>query len=273
MILNPGEQGTLAGDAEFRGIGLHTGEPCALVVHGARAGTGIVFRKDGVDIQARPKNIQDTDRGTSLSSQGVRVVCVEHLLSALAGVGVDNAVCEVTGPELPAMDGSAILFVDKFADIGIEKQGRERPQYSCAGVEGVVRGESALVASPSRAFEAHYLLRFGHPLIGISFCRFAGEKEEFVQQVAPARTFGLASEGVELRKRGLALGASSENTLIVFDDHVLPQKRFPDEFVRHKVLDMVGDLALTGGAILGSMLGIATGHWANVEMARRIRKE
>lgn len=273
MIFHPGEQSTLAGDVVFTGKGLHTGEMCSLEVHPAEAGTGVVFCSCGSSIPAAPSSVVDTSRGTTLGVNGARVVCVEHLLSAFAGCGIDNAICEVQGPELPALDGSARDYVSEFRRMGLERQGRERRTYEMSGVESWSAGPSFLMASPSSAFEARYLLRYDHPLIGLQFGTFAGESDSFAANIAPARTFGLISEAEQLRKMGLALGAGPDNAVVVHDDHVQPELRFPDEFVRHKLLDMIGDLALIGGALSGTVFGIATGHRANVEMARRIRKE
>lgn len=271
MLFNPGEQATLAGEVEFEGIGLHTGAPCRVRVSGASAGTGIVFRSGEATIPATPSNVIDTSRGTSLGSGGEKVVCIEHLLSALAGVGIDNAECEVTGPELPALDGSCLPYVKEFLECGITCQGRERPCYRLSGIVAEGRGASVLVGAPDERFCVNYLLRYDNPMIGLSFGSF-GSGEDFVSQIAPARTFGLFSEAEELRRRGLALGAGPQNALIVYDDHIDPELRFPDEFVRHKLLDMIGDLALAGGAVLGSFTGITTGHSANVAMAYRLRQ-
>lgn len=271
MLFNPGEQATLAGEIEFEGIGLHTGASCRVRICGAEVGTGIVFKAGAATIPAMPFNVIDTSRGTSLGQDGEKVVCIEHLLSALAGVGVDNAVCEVIGPELPALDGSCLPYVRKFLECGLEMQGKERPCYRLSQLVAEGRGASMLVASPDDCFSASYLLRYDNPMIGLSFGTF-GSKDDFASQIAPARTFGLYAEAEELRRRGLALGAGPQNALIVYDDHIDPELRFPDEFVRHKLLDMIGDLALAGGAVLGSFTGLTTGHSANVAMARRLRE-
>lgn len=273
MIFSPGEQATLAEESRFEGIGIHTGAACSVRVMPAERSSGIVFRRDGVRIRACPSNVVDTSRGTTLGLNGTRVVCVEHLLSALAGSGIDNAECEIEGPELPALDGSANAYVERFLSRPVVGQGGERPVYSIKGMNCVSRGQSVLVGSAGGDFELRYLLRYDHPLIGLSYGQFSGTTADFTAQIAPARTFGLWSEAEKLRSHGLALGASEDNALIVYDDEVRPDLRYPDEFVRHKLLDMLGDLALTGGAISGALFGVATGHWANVEMARRIRKE
>lgn len=273
MIFHPGQQATLAGRAEFEGVGLHTGEPCSVAVHDAPAGSGISFRVGGQCVPAVPESVVDTSRGTTLGCDGARVVCVEHLMAALAGAGIDNAVCEVRGPELPAMDGSARGYAEGLLAAGIAAQGAERRVFGLSGVECVSRGATLLAGTPSGSFEARYLLRYDHRLIGLEFLCFKGGREEFVSGIAPARTFGLASEAEQLRQMGLARGASTDNAVIVYDDEVKPRLRFADEFVRHKILDMLGDLALAGGAIQGTVFGIATGHTANIEMAKRLRKE
>ncbi len=273
MIFEPGEQATLEGDAVFEGVGVHSGEPCVLRVFPAEADTGIVFRRGAASVRAEPGNVTDVSRGTTIGAGGATFVCVEHLLSALAGAGVDNAVCELDGPELPALDGSAGPYVSSFGQVGVRAQGRERRCFSVKSLECFARKDAVMVASPSAEFEISYLLRYDSPVIGMSFRKFSCSKDSFGRDIAPARTFGLVSEAEALRSAGLAKGASEENVLVVYDDHVRPALRFSDEFVRHKLLDMLGDLALAGGAISGTVFGVATGHWANVEMARRLRKE
>lgn len=273
MIFQPGEQAALAGESVFEGIGVHSGERCVLRVFPAEAGSGIVFRRGRVAVRAVPSSVTDVSRGTTIGGDGETFVCVEHLLSALAGVGADNAVCELDGPELPALDGSAAPYVSEFIRVGIVGQGRERRQFSVRRLECITRKDAAMVASPSAAFEISYLLRYDNPVIGMSFRKFSCSNGSFGRDIAPARTFGLVSEAEALRAVGLAKGASEDNVLVVYSDEVRPALRFGDEFVRHKLLDMLGDLALTGGAIAGCVFGIATGHWANVEMARRLRKE
>lgn len=273
MILNPGEQATIREDVVFEGSGIHTGQQCRVVVHGAPAGSGIVFLTGGRRIKAWPANVVDTARGTSLGDGGEKVILVEHLMAALAGMGVDNAECEVSGPEPPALDGSALAFAEGLRTAGVVKQGRERRVVHVRGVECVAKGDAVMVAAPAETFEAVCLLRFDHRLIGMQAFSFSGDAEAFLSDVAGARTFGLAAWAEELRNRGLALGASEENTVVVFDDHLSPALRFPNEFARHKLLDILGDLALVGGAVAGSVYGIATGHWANVELARRLWKE
>ncbi len=273
MIFSAGEQATLAEQVSFDGIGLHSGEPCSLTIHGADPDTGIVFIKDKVRFQAIPSNVMDTSRGTTLGANGVSVLCVEHLLATFAGLGIDNAVCEVSGPETPAMDGSALPFVRGILKVGVRRQGRRRRQFEVTQPECIVKGQSFLSVVPAACFEFNYLLQYDHPLMGLMFGRFSGSSEEFAKQIAPARTFGLASEADALRSAGLAKGASEDNVVVVYDKEIRPNLRFEDEFVRHKILDMMGDLALAGGAISGTVFGAATGHWANVAMARRLRKD
>ncbi len=270
MIFTPGEQRTLAAPVRFEGIGIHTGERCAVTVEAAPAGTGILFRKGRCAIPAVPDNVVDTSRGTTLGEDGERVVCVEHLMAALAICGIDNAVCEVEGPELPAMDGSARPFCEGFGRAGVSPQGAERVVRRPERIECAGEGARLLMASPSDRFQARYLMRYDHLLIGLQFAEFS-EGEDALEGLAAARTFGLFEEARELKAKGLARGASEENAVIVYNDAIRPPLRFEDELVRHKVLDMLGDLALCGGALRTALFGVATGHRANVEMARRIR--
>lgn len=272
MIFFPGEQATLGAEAAFAGIGLHSGEPCSLRVIPSEADTGIVFRRGAGSVRATPENVTDVSRGTTIGGNGTSFVCVEHLMAALAGVGVDNAVCDLDGPELPALDGSAGPYVSAFARAGVRAQGRERRCYRVKALECFARKDAVMVAAAAAEFELSYLLRYDSPVIGMSFRTFRCATDSFGRDIAPARTFGLISEAESLRAAGLARGASEDNALVVYDDHVRPALRYSDEFVRHKLLDMLGDLALTGGAIAGSVFGVATGHWANVEMVRRLKE-
>lgn len=274
MIFFPGEQATLKTSIHFEGIGLHTGVNCRVDIHPVEADHGVVFLNNGVRIPAVAEYVVDTSRGTTIGVDGQRVTCIEHLLAALAGAGVDNCLCAVEGPELPAMDGSAYPLVELIASVGKTLQQRDRKVFRLDKAEAVSKGDATLTGVPAQTgFEVSYLLRYNHPMIGVSTLSFNGEGEGFPREIAPARTFGLAAEAEWLRANGLALGAGEHNAIIVYDSEVRPELRFPNEFVRHKILDMLGDLALTGGAIVGKFSGVATGHWANVEMARRLRKE
>lgn len=272
MIFCPGLQQTVAGEARLEGIGIHTGKPCQLTISGADAGTGVIFHYQGAKIRACPENVVETRRGTTIGCDGVRVVCVEHVLASLAGCGVDNAECVLTGPELPIMDGSARDFVRAILDARVVPLEKERRETKVRRLCSIAKGDAAALASPSEGLQISYLLRYDHPQIGLQFRSFRPGIDDFGADIAGARTFGKASEGEYLRSQGLALGASTENALILYDDHIEPEVRFADEFVRHKLLDMVGDLSLAGVAMKGTFTGIASGHWANVELARQVKE-
>jgi UDP-3-O-acyl N-acetylglucosamine deacetylase len=195
---------------------------------------------------------------------------IEHLMAALRGCGIDNARVDVTGSEIPAMDGSASPFVEAIVAAGIQRQAAVRQKHILREPLLVRKGGSFIVAVPSDTFSVSYVMRYDHPMIGAQTFAFDFDEEHFRKEIAPARTFVLYEEVAHLISQRLAQGGSLENTIVVWQDHLSCDLRFPDELVRHKALDIIGDLALLGGTLCAEVVAVKSGHSLNVELARRV---
>lgn len=264
-------QTTLRAPFTVRGQGLHTGAPCAVTARPAPADSGITFlcRCEGepVRVPALAASVVETRRCTALGAGGARLDTVEHLLSALAGLRVDNAEIEVDGPELPALDGSALPWVAAIRGAGVERLeelGRVRQLSQPVALRD---GESWLVAVPADRYTLTCATHFDHPLLGTQAVSFSEDPDAYVREVAPARTFGFAHEVEALLAAGLARGGSLDNALVIHEDHFSSDLRIPDECTRHKLLDLIGDLSLAGGRLHAHITAVRPGHRANAAFA------
>jgi UDP-3-O-[3-hydroxymyristoyl] N-acetylglucosamine deacetylase/3-hydroxyacyl-[acyl-carrier-protein] dehydratase len=272
-------QRTLADAREIEGVGLHTGHPVRLKILPAEANSGIRFQR--VDLDGKPEipatvaSVVDYDRGTTLAVGDAQVRTVEHLLSALTGAGVDNARIELDGPEPPAGDGSALIFGDLIRSAGVVEQAEAAKFLEVKKVVTVEAGGSRYVVSPASDFEVSATIRFDHPLIGRQFYSHSLEPVRYQVDVESARTFGFLNEVEELRRRGLAQGGSLDNAIVLTEDglHDGVALRFPDEFARHKVLDVVGDLSLVGARIRGHVVADRPSHGGNIALAKQLMAE
>lgn len=267
-------QRTLAAPALFRGAGLHGGGSSILTVLPAPEDHGRVLRVDGRDLPCRLDRVVGTERCTILGDGEVRVATVEHVLAAAAGLGLDNLVLEIQGEEVPVMDGSALPFVQGFLQAGVVEQSASIQPLCLGQPLFVAQGEALVVALPAEnaAFEA--AIHFTHPLVGAQHFCFRPEQDEFVSSLAPARTFGFWEEVQALLERGLARGGDFSNALVIGGPGGFSSPpRFPDEPVRHKVLDLVGDLALLERPLQARVLAVRAGHRLHLELARKILKE
>ena len=263
-------QYTVSGEITARGVGLHTGCPVSMTIKPAAPGTGIVFvRKDAAPRLAIPadhRHVVSTDHATVLGihdgARRVEVSTVEHLMAAFAGLGVDNAVVELDGPEVPAMDGSAAPFVRLLETVGLESQGKPRRLVRVLEPIAVSLGIGSILLEPSSRLELDVEIDFSHPQVARQRFRAKVDYGRFVKKIAKARTFGFLKEVEWLRRNGLALGGSLENAVVIGDSGVLNEEglRFSDEFVRHKALDLIGDLYLFGAPILAKITAVRTGH-------------
>ena len=260
-------QRTVAEKISCTGVGLHTGKPVQLTLHPARAGSGIVFvRTDSanpVEIPATPTSLARTHLATTLGRGDALVDTVEHLLAAFYGLGIDNARVEIDGPEIPGMDGSAASFAFLIRSAGSYEQMAPRRVIRVRRPLEIRDGDKWIRVEPCRGLKISYEIDFAHPLIGRQQMRdFALCEERFEREIAPARTFGFVSEVQALWRAGRARGASLENTVVLDSSRVLNRSglRFPDEFVRHKVLDLLGDLALLGARLEGHVRVKRGGH-------------
>jgi UDP-3-O-[3-hydroxymyristoyl] N-acetylglucosamine deacetylase len=273
-----GVEHTLATSVQCTGIGLHTGRPVDLVLRPAAAGTGILFVRTDLEPQvrfpARGEWVSGTLLATSLGNGDVRISTVEHLISAFAGLGVDNCTVEVSGPELPIMDGSAAPFVYLIRQAGMRAQSRMRRRLVIRKPIEVREGNRSVRVVPSRSFKISIEIDYAHPAIGqqeISSLRLTPER--YAREIAPARTFGFLKDVQMLQAKGLGLGGSLQNAIVLDDQSVLNREglRFPDEFARHKVLDLVGDLALLGLPLQGHVKGVRSGHGLHQALVAEIR--
>jgi UDP-3-O-[3-hydroxymyristoyl] N-acetylglucosamine deacetylase len=263
--ITPPLQQTLKTAIGCRGIGLHSGRRVALSLLPAAPGKGIVFRRTdtGAEIRASWINAAESPRCTVLSDgEGTSVGTVEHLMAALAGAEIDNAIVEVDGPEVPIMDGSAAPFVFLIECAGVVEQDAPRRAIEVLKAVSIVADGAMAMLSPGRGFSMSFEIDFESPLIRQQDMSVVIDPETFKSELSRARTFGLLDEVARLRKAGLARGGSLDNVLVVSGDRVLNSGglRYKDEFVRHKMLDAVGDLYLAEAPIIGHFHGVRSGH-------------
>jgi UDP-3-O-[3-hydroxymyristoyl] N-acetylglucosamine deacetylase len=275
--MKAGKQTTLGARATVSGVGVHSGLPVTLTLHPAEAGTGIVFVRLDADgrpereIRAHASCVTATELATVLGddSSGPCVSTIEHVMATLCGLGVDNAIIEIDGAEAPIMDGSAAAFVEAIDQAGIVALSEPRRYTKVLKTIRVEKGDAFGELTPyDRGFHVDVTIDFPHPLIGRQSVAFDVEAGAFRREVSRARTFGFMKDVSKLWSAGYALGASLENTLVVADDRLLNPEglRYADEFVRHKALDAIGDLALAGAPILGAYKSFKGGHKLNHAM-------
>lgn len=265
------KQRTLKNVIRATGVGLHTGEKVFLTLRPAVPDTGIVFRRvdleSPVDIPAKAENVGDTRLSTTLVKDGVRISTVEHLLSAFAGLGIDNAYVDVSAPEVPIMDGSAGPFVFLIQSAGVEEQKAAKRFIRIKRPVEVKEGDKVARFEPFNGFKVSFGIDFDHPAMTNDSRRSIIDfsSTSFVKEVSRARTFGFLRDIEMLRDNGLALGGSMDNAIVVDDFRVLNEDglRYEDEFVKHKILDAIGDLYLLGHSLIGAFSGYKSGHELN----------
>jgi UDP-3-O-[3-hydroxymyristoyl] N-acetylglucosamine deacetylase len=260
-----------------KGIGLHSGAPVHLRILPAPSGSGIIFRRtdlDDFEIEASSRNVARVSYATSLMKKGVLISTTEHLLSAFIGAGVDNAIVELDNLELPILDGSARPFVEMIHRAGIRKQRRARTYLRIRREFELREGDKFIAVYPADTYSVSYTINFPHPMIGKEEFRVDLSDGNYLEDIAPARTFGFVHEADVLRQQGLIRGASTDNAIVLTRDGVMnPPLRFNDEFVRHKVLDLIGDLALLGKQILGNVVADRAGHAMHTALVSRLLKD
>jgi UDP-3-O-[3-hydroxymyristoyl] N-acetylglucosamine deacetylase len=268
---------TIRAAVECEGVGLHSGAPVHLRILPAPAGFGIVFRRtdlDNFEVEAIGRNVARVSYATSLMKKGVLISTTEHLLSALIGTGIDNAIIELDNLELPILDGSALPFVEMIQRAGIRKQRRARSYMRITRELELREGNKFIAVYPAKAYSVSYSIDFPHHLIGKEMFRVELTNGNFLREIAPARTFGFLHEAEAMRQQGLIRGASADNAIVLTRDGVLnPPLRYGDEFVRHKVLDLIGDLALVGRQILGSIVADRAGHAMHTALVSRLLRD
>ncbi|MEW5788477.1 MAG: UDP-3-O-acyl-N-acetylglucosamine deacetylase [Pseudomonadota bacterium] len=260
------------------GVGLHTGARVTLVLRPAPAGTGIVFRRtdlpEPLDFQVAPERVCDTRLCSALEGNGARVATVEHLMSALAGLGIDNLFIDLDGPEVPILDGSAAPFVYLLQSAGIEALDRPKRFIRVLRPVRVEEGDKWAEFIPHEGYTLTFRIDFDHPVFRQSAKEMHIDlaRQSYVKEVSRARTFGFMNEVEYLRSNGLALGGTLDNAIVMDEFRVLNADglRYADEFVKHKVLDAVGDLYLTGHPILGAFTAFKSGHGLNNRLLRAL---
>lgn len=270
-------QRTLRRSISCAGIGLHSGNKVTLSLKPASADFGIRFRRSdlgGLEVPATVQHVGGIRYATGLTRDTVRVDTVEHLLAALVSLGIDNAIVELNSPEVPIMDGSAAPFIYLIHEAGVKRLPMPRRFLKVLRPLSLSRGEKRIALYPSDHFKVTYSIAFDHPLLRHQSRTIRLTEETFVEDIAPARTFGFLKEVEMLRQHGLALGGSLENAIVIGDTGVLNNAlRFEDEFVRHKILDVIGDMALVGHPIVGHLVAHRGGHALHTEFAAKVLEE
>ena len=267
-------QRTIKKEVAFRGIGLHTGKYATVRLKPASRDTGIVFyRSDkGALIRATLSSIVDTAFATTIGFDGIKVKTVEHLLAAAAGLGIDNLLIDIDGPEVPILDGSSTDLVDIMLEAGIANQGKKRPYIKITRPVVYEDAHSKIVALPYDDIRISYSINFNHHILSHQELTVDLNENNFIKDIAPARTFGFLRDVEMLRANGLAKGGSLENAVVVGDDGILNASglRFSDEFVRHKILDAIGDMSLIGYPIQGHIMLEKSGHTSNMLFLKKL---
>lgn len=275
------QQKTIQSNASISGVGLHTGNEVNLTLKPAPAGNGISFQR--MDLPLKPVIKADwhnlcsdskIPRCTTIGRGESVVHTIEHLMSALAGTGITNVHVELDGNELPGCDGSAQGFLDALQTAGVESQGSEQEAFNVTKPIGVSHNGSSIFISPADDLRISYVLDYHHPMLNSQFREFVIDEDTYRTQIAPSRTFCLQREAEELINQGLGKGANYQNTLVVGEEGVLENDvRFEDEFVRHKILDIIGDLYLLGTPLKGHIFAVKSGHELNARLVKQMAQQ
>lgn len=276
------KQKTIVKEASVKGVGLHTAHEVVMTFKPAEVGSGINFVRTDIKtypvIKAVMENLLPPERSprrTSLGNKdGVEIHTIEHLMAALAGLGIDNLCVELNNDEIPGLDGSSLQFVELLFKAGIKEQDKEKQYLVVREPVFIEEAGSSIAVFPAQEFKLSYTLSFDHPLLKASFRELTFSPEVFQKDLASARTFCLADESIGLKQQGLGLGANYNNTLVVGKSGVINNTlRFDDEFVRHKMLDLIGDLYVLGQPIKAQVIAIKSGHSLNLKLIQKLEKQ
>ncbi|MFH1826449.1 MAG: UDP-3-O-acyl-N-acetylglucosamine deacetylase [bacterium] len=259
-------QATIKKGCSLSGYGIHSGEKSLIKISPTPINSGIVFLRNGLNIPALVQHVSATTRGTTLGE----IAVVEHLLAAISGLGIDNLLIEVDGLEIPSLDGSALPFVEALSQSGIVEQDAEKNYLALTKEIVIGDKEAQIAASPYNGFKVDFMINL--PGIGQQQLGFEVGQDDFSKAIAPARTFGYIEDHEQLKSQGLGQGASLENALVLSKAGYVNKSRFPDEPVRHKILDLIGDLALLGKPLKAQIKAAKSGHRLNIELVRRLLK-
>ncbi len=269
-------QRSIGGIVDCNGVGLHSGKPVNMRLMPAPADTGIIFAvKVGgntQEIKASLENLTDTDLSISLRKKDIIIATVEHLLATLSSLGIDNLRIELDSSEVPIMDGSSLDFINLIRGVGVIEQARTRKYIKIIKEISVSDGERSILVRPSAYPQITYDIYFDHPVIGYQSYSYSPSENSFVEEIGPARTFTLLRDVERLWAKGLAKGGSLENAVVVGDQEILNEGglRYTDEFVRHKILDLIGDISLVGAPIIGSIIATRSGHALNTRLVLEV---
>lgn len=268
----PALQQTLGGPVCLEGVGIHTGAASRVTLSPLPVGSGIRFRQGAIEFPATTDLVTGTRRSTGIGLDEAAVDTVEHLLSALAGLCVDNVLVDVEGREVPALDGSAAQWVAAIQAAGVLGQEATAPVLVIDEPLCIQSGPALYMAAPADQLDVVCMTDYQHPMLGPQATRFRGDAAEYVSSVAPCRTFGFWEEVEALLAAGLAGGASLENCIVVYRDRFSTELRSADECSRHKLLDLLGDISLVGHRIRARIVAVGPGHRGNVELAAELRR-
>jgi len=267
-------QRTLKQKVSFEGIGLHTGRYSKVHLKPAPRDTGIIFIRTDKElaIKASIGAVTDTAFSTTLGYNGIKIRTVEHILAVLAGLGIDNLIIEVNGPEIPILDGSSMELTSLILKGGIAKQSKKRPYIRITNPVVLTDGHAEIAAFPHNGIHITYRIHFNHYLLGEQNLSLELTEESFAMEIAPARTFGFLKDVEYLKANGFARGGSFDNAIILGESGILNSTglRFKDEFVRHKILDLIGDLSLSGFPIYGHIIANKSGHTTNMKFLKKL---
>ena len=271
------QQQTIRRSTSCAGIGLHSGRKVTLSLKPAPADFGVRFRRsdlDGFEVPATVEHLGGINYATGLSRDAVRIDTVEHLMAALASLGIDNAIVELNSPEVPIMDGSAAPFIYLIQEAGVKPLPAPRRFIKILRPIALSHGDKRIALYPSDHFKVTYSIAYDHPLLRQQSRTMRISESVFIDDIAPARTFTFLKEVEQLRQHGLALGGSLENAVVIGETGVLNSAlRFADEFVRHKILDAIGDLALLGHPVIGHLVAHRGGHGLHTAFAAQVLAE
>ena len=270
-------QQTINKEISFSGIGLHSGKKADVVIKPSKESAGITFVRTDIEsnniVKAIWQNVSSTILSTTITNKDkVSVSTIEHLMSALSGMHIDNATVNINGPEVPIMDGSSMPFVNLFEKAGIAKQNQPRKIVKIIEEVSVSKGDSCVKISPNKQFSIDFEIEFESNLINKQACQLQLLNGNYKSDISSARTFGFEKDVNELRANGFALGGSLDNAVVVGENNILNKEglRFADEFVRHKILDSIGDLYLAGMPVQGYFCGKKSGHFLNIELLKKV---
>lgn len=266
-------QNTIEKAVTYTGTGLHSGQKVTITLHPAPADTGIVFQRTDLpgmpEVEAAAANVTSTIRATTIENGAVRIFTIEHLLSAIHALQIDNCLIEIDAEEPPVGDGSALLFFELLLQAGISSQKEKRQEIVIDQVYRIDDGDRFVMVLPYDGFRVSFTSLNPHPLIGVQYGDYPVDTDVYRKEIAPARTIAYEAEISALKEMGLGLGGTFENVIVYNDNGWLNELRFADELVRHKILDVIGDLRLAG-VIRGHVIAVKSGHALNTALAKKI---